>query len=323
MYSSTAQNVAALLTVGGWTGSRYFSTAVASAESRTAFANAVLQLVDEYKLDGVDFEYVCLLSYRFRSDEAGSWEYPNKQGMGCNVISDQDTPNFLAFLQELRSTDAGKNMTVTAASSIVPFASPDGTPSADVSPFAEVLDYVALMGYDIWGTWSSAVGPNAPLDDTCAPAAYQQGSAVSGVKAWTSAGFPANKIVLGVGSYGHGYHVERDAAVNSAAPSDNQPPGTIPIAAYPAFDNAQQPLGDSWDAYSPAGVDVCGNPTSAGGPSGIFNFRGLIDKGLLDHEGNPAQGMGFRYDECSQTVRLIFIPDGEIADFNSALRVQP
>lgn len=192
-------------------------------------------------------------------------------------------------------------MTISTATSIVPFASPDGSPTSDVSPFADLLDYVTLMNYDIFGSWSSVVGPNAPLDDTCAPEQYQQGSAVSAVASWTKAGFPANKIVLGVGSYGHSYFVTNDAATAGPMPDADQPAGTTTLAAYPAFDNSQQPLGDSWDAVEPAGTDACGNPT-AGGPSGIYNFRGMIEKGLLDEEGNPVEGMGFSFDKCSQTV---------------------
>ena len=50
----------------------------------------------------------------------------------------------------------------------------------------------AIMNYDVWGSFSSGVGPNAPLDDACAPA--KEGSATSAVKAWTAAGFPASKV---------------------------------------------------------------------------------------------------------------------------------
>ena len=52
----TTQGVSAALTIGGWTGSQYFSSAVATASSRTKFVNAVLGLVSKYDLDGVDFE---------------------------------------------------------------------------------------------------------------------------------------------------------------------------------------------------------------------------------------------------------------------------
>ena len=48
----------AILTIGGWTGSIYFSTAVGSEANRTAFAKACVDLVKKYDLDGLDFEYV-------------------------------------------------------------------------------------------------------------------------------------------------------------------------------------------------------------------------------------------------------------------------
>ncbi|KAJ8473778.1 hypothetical protein ONZ51_g7655 [Trametes cubensis] len=266
-------NVKAMLTIGGWTGSQYFSSAVATDANRTAFVNTVLGLVSKYNLDGLDFD----------------WEYPNKQGMGCNLISDDDSQNFLSFLQALRAEPAAQNLTLSAAVGITPFNGPDGTPMSDVSDFAKVLDYVAIMNYDVWGSWSNAVGPNAPLNDTCASGADQQGSAVSAVKAWTDAGFPANQLVLGVASYGHSFSV-----ANSAALSGNT------LNAYPAFDASKQPLGDKWDAVAPAGVDQCGAPT-AGGPSGIFDFFGLIDGGFLTANGTVADGIDYRFDECSQT----------------------
>ena len=49
----------ALLTIGGWTGSQYFSSAVATEANRTAFVKTVMDLVSKYDLDGLDFEYVC------------------------------------------------------------------------------------------------------------------------------------------------------------------------------------------------------------------------------------------------------------------------
>ena len=130
------------------------------------------------------------------------------------------------------------------------------------------------------------MGPNAPLNDTCAPVAYQEGSAVSAVKAWTSAHFPANKLVLGVASYGHSFYVPQSTAITSNG-----------LAAYPAFNASRQPSGDKWDG--PAGVDQCGNPTTVGG---IFDFWGLVDGGFLKRDGTAANDIKYRYDDCSQTV---------------------
>jgi chitinase len=53
---TTFQNVSAMVTIGGWTGSRYFSSAVATDANRTAFAQTVMNLVSTYKLDGIEIE---------------------------------------------------------------------------------------------------------------------------------------------------------------------------------------------------------------------------------------------------------------------------
>lgn len=50
------QNVLALLSIGGWSGSTYFSTSVGSSTNRTSFTKAVLDLVSQYSFDGIDFE---------------------------------------------------------------------------------------------------------------------------------------------------------------------------------------------------------------------------------------------------------------------------
>ncbi|CAK5272817.1 unnamed protein product [Mycena citricolor] len=171
--TAQANGVSALLSIGGWTGSMYYSSAVASAANRTSFAAAVLGLVSTYQLDGIDFECVPLLS------------------------APGDSANFLVFLQELRSTPAGQNLILTAAVGLKPFAGPDGNPMDDVSGFAKVLDRIAIMDYDVFGPgYSQTVGPNAPLNDTCAP--------------------PAQQITLGLASYGHSWPVTPSEALDGA-----------------------------------------------------------------------------------------------------------
>ncbi|TCD64825.1 hypothetical protein EIP91_003572 [Steccherinum ochraceum] len=268
--------VKALVSVGGWTGSLYYSSNVGSADNRTAFVKTITDFATQYKLDGIDFD----------------WEYPGTQGIGCNAISPDDTTNFLSFLQELRQDPVGKNLFLTAATSITPWKGPDGTSLSDVSGFAKVLDYIAIMNYDINGAWSTAVGANAPLNDTCAPAANQAGSAVSAVAAWTVAGMPSHQIVLGVPSYGHSFHVDVEDAFHC---DDNGDDNGV-LASFPPFDKAQQPSGDAWD--DGAGTDICGNQVAAGGN---FDFWGLIDGGFLNANGTVADGVFYRYDECSQT----------------------
>ncbi|KAH0587892.1 Chitinase A1 [Termitomyces sp. J132] len=273
--------VKALVSVGGWTGSRYYSSNVANSSQRTAFVKTIVEFSKKYQLDGIDFD----------------WEYPNNQGIGCNSISPDDTANFLSFLQELRADPVGKELILTAATGIAPFMDASGSPSSNVAPFAKVLNFVAIMNYDIWGPWSPTVGPNAPLKDSCAAPAHQVGSATSAVARWTKAGIPANQILLGVPSYGHSFRVRKAEAYKA---------GTTTLASYPSFDASSPPTGDSWD--DGAGTDVCGNPQTQGG---LFNFWGLIVNGFLDDNGSVKAGISSAYDKCSETP-YVYNPKTEV-----------
>ena len=181
-------------------------------------------------------------------------------------------------------------MIITAATSIVPFTGPDGNPLTDVSEFARVIDLITIMNYDIWGSWSATVGPNAPLDDTCAESQNKGGSAVSAVQAWKKAGFASNQISLGVASYGHSFSVNNTDALIAGA-----------LAPYPKFNASVQPQGDAWDILS--GPDVCGNPAVFGG---TIDFWGMVSLGYLKSDGTPNTDIFYRFDNCSQTVSFSF-----------------
>ncbi|KAI3604910.1 glycoside hydrolase family 18 protein [Moniliophthora roreri] len=264
-------NVKAQVGIGGWTGSQFFSTAVAS-QNRTAFVNTVVAFAKKYDLDGLEF------------------------GIGCNTISPDDTANFLAFLKELRANPVGAKLQLSASGSLAVWNDASGNPSSNVAGFADVLDYIAIMAYDVWGPWSSAVGPNAPLNDTCAAPANQQGSAVWSVDKWASAGIPRNKIVLAVPAYGHGYIVKKEDAFQKN--SDQK------LTKYPPFDKNNRPQGDRWD--DPAGVDQCGTQNPAGG---TFTFTGLVEEGYLNKDGSPK--LPYRFDSCSKTA-YVYNPDKQV-----------
>ncbi|KAJ3856394.1 glycoside hydrolase family 18 protein [Lentinula lateritia] len=281
VHQAHANGVNAHVSVGGWGGSIYFSTAMGSAENRTQFVKAITDFATNYSLDGINFD----------------WEYPNKQGIGCNIVNANDTDNFLAFLQELRTDPVGANLTLSAATAITPFFDSKGNALTNVSAFADVFDFVTVMNYDVWGSWSTGVGPNAPLNDSCAAKPNQQGSAFSAVAAWYTAGMPVEKIVLGVPSYGHSFSVNKTSAFVSSTE----------LAAYPPFNASVFPLGDSWDTGATE-PDACGLLESNGG---VYDFWSLIENGFLDTEGNFTSGFPHRFDECSQTPYL-YVEDAEL-----------
>lgn len=189
------------------------------------------------------------------------------------------------------------------------------------------------MNYDVFGSFSSTVGPNSPLADSCAPPDAQTGSATSAVQKWTSAGFPAGQILLGVASYGHSFFVPTENALSTTSSSssantdsgatgeaDDPSSGTDgKIVLYAKFDSSTQPQGDSWDVSAPGSVDVCGD-VSGGTFSGIWDFWGLVEEGWLDvtdgdgesgRNVSAAEGVDWVFDECSRTVSEFYSGDGE------------
>ncbi|KAK0453443.1 glycoside hydrolase superfamily [Armillaria borealis] len=176
-------NTKVKLSVGGWTGSKDFSKIVSSEQGRSSLAKSMLSLYKKYELDGIDID----------------WEYPGQAG-DSSAFQKDDSANFLTFLQLLRKT-LPSDAKISAAVQPTTFVGDDGQPLSDVSQFAKVLDWVTIMNYDV-SLSSSTPGPNAPLG-SCSTAKRPDANAKGGLKAWTSAGFPANQIVLGIASYGY------------------------------------------------------------------------------------------------------------------------
>jgi chitinase len=87
--------------------SDHFPTIAASATTRTAFANACVQLIQQYKFDGIDID----------------WEY---LGYAPNSGTAADKRNFTLFLQAIRTAltnlgvQTGKTYTLTACFSAAP-----------------------------------------------------------------------------------------------------------------------------------------------------------------------------------------------------------
>jgi chitinase len=294
-----------LASIGGWSGSQFWSTNVASDDSRKKFVQTVTDFAKTYALDGVDFEWVispfsCNAQY---SHVGISWEYPVGGGETCNNYSPSDTINYLAFMTALRA--ANPDLIFTAAAGIKPWKDASGNPMTDVSGFAAAFDWVAIMNYDEFGQWSTTAGPNAALDDSCAPAAAQQGSATSAVAAWTAAGIPASQLVLGVASYGHAFNVTTASALPSGSSTDA---GSSQLALFPSFSPWTYAAGEpvATECGAPAAKDV------------QYTFAGLIQAGLLTANGTAAAGIASTYDSCSQTPFVYDATNGTYVSFDDA-----
>ncbi|KAF8973025.1 glycoside hydrolase superfamily [Flammula alnicola] len=281
-------NVKAAISIGGWTGSRWFSPHVRTSGNRTAFVKTVSSLAQKYDLDGLDFD----------------WEFPGLQGIGCNEVDPHDTDNFLAFLQELRNSTVGKKLILSAATFDTPWVDSTGSPSANISEFSTVLDYIAIMNYDVKSNPAIGAGPSSPLNDSCAPVGARFGSAASAVNDWTAAGMPANQIVLGVPAYGHSFVL---------SPSSGKSGQNFTLKEYPIYNATLERVGDKWDGDG--GVDVCGVTQ---GPGGVYTYWGLMEEGFLNRDGSTTNGIDFLFDNCSQTPFLYTTTTGVYVSYDDA-----
>ncbi|HEX2863741.1 MAG TPA: glycoside hydrolase family 18 protein, partial [Deinococcales bacterium] len=193
-----------LMSVGGWSLSKYFSNVAATAAARDKFAaSCVKTFITDYPgvFDGLDID----------------WEYPVGGGDGGNIVRPTDRSNATMLFAELRrqlfeaGLRDGKQYLLTAA---LPAAT-RGNTSYDLEKVAPMLDLVNVMTYDLNGTWGAITNHNSPLyanpaDPT--PAADRAVLNIDGtVKLYEAAGVPAAKIVIGAPFYGHAF-VKADPA---------------------------------------------------------------------------------------------------------------
>ncbi|WP_157254531.1 glycoside hydrolase family 18 protein [Nonomuraea typhae] len=219
-------NLKVLVSIGGWTYSKFFSDAAATAASRQKFVKSCVDMFikgDLPKLgddpaggpgvaagvfDGIDVD----------------WEFPaSPDGHTGNHHSPQDTANFTALLAEFRAQLGGGKL-LTAA---LP-AGPSKISKVEVGQIASYLDLGNIMSYDMHGAWEGA-GPtnfNSPLYRSAQDPADGTGmTADDAITTYLGRGFPANKITLGVPFYARGWTGVQNGGKNGLyQPATGAPP---------------------------------------------------------------------------------------------------
>lgn len=80
----------------------------------------------------------------------------------------------------------------------------------DLPGLAKACDYIFIMGYDFYGSWSTTTGPNSPLTG----GTYNLTSALTSTSFGYGGVIPANsnKLILGVPYFGHRWHTSSNTA---------------------------------------------------------------------------------------------------------------
>lgn len=176
------------LSIGGW-GADGFSDMAATPETRKAFIANVMGWVTKYGFNGVDID----------------WEYPVSGGWGAIKARPEDKTNFTALMTELRQAlDAfGVANNKKYELSVAAAASPDYLTWIEPEKIAAIVDYAKLMCYDFYGSWSETTGHLANLYGN--PAKPDDLNVDAVVQNFLKAGFPVEKLLLGVPFYGRAW----------------------------------------------------------------------------------------------------------------------
>jgi len=180
-----------LLSVGGWSGSMYFSDVAATPSARSRFSASCLQLVNKYGLDGLDID----------------WEYPVTGGKRTDHKRRSDKNNFVLLLKQLR-TDLDKfgharHLLLTVATT----GYRNHLNDLSLEEMSNVLDWFNLMGYDFNEMQPKRTSHHSglfawPLTSEVDPDASRYANSDAAVHWYLNHGVPSEKIVLGVPFYG-------------------------------------------------------------------------------------------------------------------------
>src|SRR5918995_2135800 len=203
-------NVKVLISLGGWTWSRYFSDAALTQQSREQFVASCIDLFIKGNLpdpgwggmggpgaaagvfDGVDVD----------------WEWPGSEGNPGNIIRPEDKTNFTLLLAEFRKQlDAygettGKDYLLT---SFLPAAPAKIDAGFEVDAIFDSLDFATVQGYDLHGAWESSTNHQSNLRSPKADPAVPSFSVDDTVSAYLRRGAPRGELVVGVPFYSRGW----------------------------------------------------------------------------------------------------------------------
>lgn len=186
-----------LISVGGWNWSGKFSDTASTDFSRAAFADSCVEFITKYGIDGIDLD----------------WEYPVGGGLPDNSKRPEDKQNFTLLLKEIREKldEQGLKDNRHYLLTIAGGASNYYLKNIEPDKIREYIDYANIMTYDLHGPWDAYSDFNAPLYSSSNSSPQYKISVDSGVNAWIDAGFPKDKLVVGVPFYGYLYKISSGA----------------------------------------------------------------------------------------------------------------
>jgi chitinase len=192
------------ISLGGWTGSKYFSDAALTPASRAAHVKSCLDMWLKGNLpgapagaakgifDGVDLD----------------WEWPASEGNPGNVIRPEDKQNFAALVHEYRKQLDKASWPFRGRYNLSAFLPANPTmidKGFDVKQIFKDLTFGTTQGYDYHGPWEPLTNQQSAIDGPAGDPTTPEFSSQVTIDSYLSRGAPRSKLVMGVPFYSHGW----------------------------------------------------------------------------------------------------------------------
>ncbi|KAM0612974.1 hypothetical protein ACHAO3_006945 [Verticillium nonalfalfae] len=189
-----------IMSIGGWAFStepatyKIFRDAVATQANRKTLADSVIKFLNDYNLDGVDWD----------------WEYPAAPDIpGIPPGTETDTTGFFLLLSDLKQRlPAGKTQSVTVPGSYWYLK------QFPLQAYTLTSHYFVFMTYDLHGQWDYGNKHGSPgcgsIDQglgNCLRSHVNLTETINSLSMITKAGVPSNMIAVGVSSYGRSFQM--------------------------------------------------------------------------------------------------------------------
>ena len=189
-----------LMSLGGFTLSKYFSDAALTDASRKKLVSSCIDLFIKGDLPGTPAGTGAGVFDGFDLD----WEWPGSEGNAGNIIRPEDRQNFTKLAAEFRKQlDAlGHGYVLTA---FLPAAPAKIDAGFEVGKIFKYLDWGTVQGYDLHGTWEATTNHQSNLFTSALDPSSPRFSVADTVAAYLRRGAPARELVVGVPFYSRGW----------------------------------------------------------------------------------------------------------------------
>jgi chitinase len=209
-------NLKILVSLGGWTYSKYFHDVALTDDSRKKFAQSCINMFIKGNLPDLSDGAAAGIFDGFDFD----WEYPGVVGHLGNHVGPEDKANYTKLLQEFRTELDALGSGKYLMSAALP-AGQDKIAQVETDKVGKILDFGDVMTYDMHGGWE-ATGPTdsqAPMTNNDkdpskpVPPGKLKYNVATAITAWLKGlpdygikgGFPADKLYLGLPGYWRGW----------------------------------------------------------------------------------------------------------------------